>query len=292
MASDGLNNYAFFEHTAGSEWLFALVNARLAEIVATLQLSSPPDSESGCLLADIGDYLVRCIVVLSRVAEELADGVHVRRYATAGIEYMEEGSGFSDLGLLSYMDNKHKSLRQLAASIRLAAEEAETHWQQSQKPPEITRELGRRLRSSNSPVNTNHSAQMGDIGHASAGYAGGPSQPRYAGLASGTATALDTVDSPNSDDSVYDTIQDCLRELSSTPRGKGEHVCPLGTRCSKGGVSADGTLIRFERNSAFKAHLQKHEKSYKCDIPGCKNKKGFARIDQLRRHQEIVPHHR
>ena len=39
-----------------------------------------------------------------------------------------------------------------------------------------------------------------------------------------------------------------------------------------------------------RAHLQKHEKLYKCDIPGCKNKKGFARIDQLKRHKQVVSH--
>jgi hypothetical protein len=39
-----------------------------------------------------------------------------------------------------------------------------------------------------------------------------------------------------------------------------------------------------------RAHMQKHEKRYKCDIPGCTNKDGFARKDQLRRHKESVSH--
>ena len=35
-------------------------------------------------------------------------------------------------------------------------------------------------------------------------------------------------------------------------RGKGTHFCPLGLACTKGGVNQDGTLVNFERNSAFR----------------------------------------
>ena len=75
-------------------------------------------------------------------------------------------------------------------------------------------------------------------------------------------------------------------------RGSGHHTCPQGLSCTKGGVNAEGVLLVFERNSAFRAHLEKHEKTYRCDIPGCTNTKGFARIDQLRRHKETVRHGR
>ena len=75
-------------------------------------------------------------------------------------------------------------------------------------------------------------------------------------------------------------------------RGSGHHTCPQGFSCTKGGVNAEGALIVFERNSAFRAHLEKHEKTYRCDIPGCSNTRGFARIDQLRRNKETVRHGR
>lgn len=39
-----------------------------------------------------------------------------------------------------------------------------------------------------------------------------------------------------------------------------------------------------------RAHLQLHERTFKCDIPGCTNTKGFARIDQLERHKRVVQH--
>lgn len=48
--------------------------------------------------------------------------------------------------------------------------------------------------------------------------------------------------------------------------------------------SADG--VHFLR-----AHMAKHEKRYKCHLPGCTNTTGFARPDQLERHQQTVRHH-
>lgn len=36
-------------------------------------------------------------------------------------------------------------------------------------------------------------------------------------------------------------------------RGKGQWVCTEGNACTKGGVSSDGQLVVFERNSTFKS---------------------------------------
>lgn len=84
------------------------------------------------------------------------------------------------------------------------------------------------------------------------------------------------------------TVERLLKDMSY--RGKGSHYCPHGSACMKGGVLADESLVLFERNSAFKAHLEKHQKQYKCNLPGCPNKSGFSRPDLLHRHQTGVPH--
>ena len=34
-------------------------------------------------------------------------------------------------------------------------------------------------------------------------------------------------------------------------RGKGDYYCPRKYECTKGGVNADGELVKFERNSAY-----------------------------------------
>ena len=41
-------------------------------------------------------------------------------------------------------------------------------------------------------------------------------------------------------------------ETTLSVRGKGHHVCPHGASCTKGGLAADGRLVIFERNSAFR----------------------------------------
>jgi hypothetical protein len=72
-------------------------------------------------------------------------------------------------------------------------------------------------------------------------------------------------------------------------RGKGNYTCPEGLRCKLGGV-VEGKLRTFERHCDIRAHLDRHKKPFKCELPGCTNKKGFARKDQLERHQRDVKH--
>ncbi|KAF3284313.1 hypothetical protein TWF970_011532 [Orbilia oligospora] len=67
-------------------------------------------------------------------------------------------------------------------------------------------------------------------------------------------------------------------------RGTGNYVCRLEWQCRKGGV-VDEELVVFKRNSDYRRHMNKHDKPYKCDIPGCKNTAGFSRLDQLNRHK-------
>ncbi|KAF2204242.1 hypothetical protein GQ43DRAFT_438141, partial [Delitschia confertaspora ATCC 74209] len=84
-----------------------------------------------------------------------------------------------------------------------------------------------------------------------------------------------------------DDYQSLRVELSR--RGIGNYKCPHSKTCKKGGWK-DGDFVVFKQNSAFKAHLQKHEKPFKCDLPGCNNRSGFARLDQLQRHKQKVQH--
>ncbi|KAL2891913.1 hypothetical protein HOO65_011271 [Ceratocystis lukuohia] len=83
-----------------------------------------------------------------------------------------------------------------------------------------------------------------------------------------------------------------VRQLLNQPqhRGVGQHYCPLAERCDKGGVSSDGSIRLFERNSDYRTHLKKHIKMYKCPVPGCKNVEGFGRKDQLERHIRTTKH--
>jgi hypothetical protein len=50
-------------------------------------------------------------------------------------------------------------------------------------------------------------------------------------------------------DTVHEIVKDLLRTLSQ--RGTGQHICPYGRACTKGGIE-NGALRVFERNSAFR----------------------------------------
>ncbi|KAL5606889.1 hypothetical protein BROUX41_003266 [Berkeleyomyces rouxiae] len=112
-------------------------------------------------------------------------------------------------------------------------------------------------------------------------------EPVYPLASSATSGSME----PMEDElSVLD--EERVRQLLNQPqhRGVGQHYCPLGERCDKGGVSPDGTIRLFERNSDFRTHLKKHIKMYKCPVPGCKNVEGFGRKDQLERHIRTTKH--
>ena len=51
-------------------------------------------------------------------------------------------------------------------------------------------------------------------------------------------------------DELHDKVAQLLASLSQ--RGIGQHVCPYGLSCTKGGVDGDGSLVVFPRNSAFR----------------------------------------
>lgn len=141
----------------------------------------------------------------------------------------------------------------MASNIQAAAQTAQRDWQQSMMTPEATKSFGKRPIPPNPSVQTSIAAyphtlnksrrSSGELREA------GPYQRPIQESRAGT---IENTGSPNSDDSVYNAIQDCMNSISSTLRGKGSFYCPLGTRCSKGGVAQDGTIIEFQRNSAFK----------------------------------------
>lgn len=57
-------------------------------------------------------------------------------------------------------------------------------------------------------------------------------------------------DDGSSDESDLEIFGDINMEALQT-RGKGEHMCPKGRRCDKGGVDREGRLVVFDRNSSF-----------------------------------------
>jgi hypothetical protein len=47
-------------------------------------------------------------------------------------------------------------------------------------------------------------------------------------------------------------------------RGKGSYTCPYGTACQKGGLTADGQVREFQRNSDFRCAISRMSWSLRC----------------------------
>jgi hypothetical protein len=71
----------------------------------------PERPSSGCLLTDIGDFLIHTSTLTSRLADGLVHGQHVEVSGKRAIQEMENEHDFSNLDLLEYMNKKHSLLR-------------------------------------------------------------------------------------------------------------------------------------------------------------------------------------
>ena len=173
-------------------------------------------TESSCLLADMGDFFVHILGVLSNIAASLAHGQDISIYSASRIEEHEKENDFSELGWLDYLNEKHEVLklvlfhlklnscidnpcRLVASNIRFTAESMEALWNDSPSPPF-------------------QQARM------------------------------------NSTSSTSGSDQASTQYSAAMPlnRGKGQHQCPYGEACTKGGLGPDGQLVTFERNSSFR----------------------------------------
>ncbi|KAM5464523.1 hypothetical protein MferCBS49748_005407 [Microsporum ferrugineum] len=248
---------------------------------------------SSCKLVEIGEFLVHLMTFTSKIASALVEAEDIKTYIEAHIQQLNKMHHLSDMDVVTYMSEKERDLNTLAARLEEMANETTMVWNRSPNPPYPLGDLPQAVSSvtisertnSNTPnasgVNTN--STMGSSGFASVSPANS-----WAPEANNTAAGTPTPISMEAFQSLYPHLN---------RRGVGTWVCPHAEKCTKGGVR-DGVLVVFERNSSFKsvpseapaAHLQKHEKAFKCSIPGCKNTTGFARIDQLKRHKIEVHH--
>lgn len=110
MATDILNDM-FLRSTrlddSQDPWLDSVVRRELAE----LAVSVPQWGDTGCSLANIGEFLVRSTTVLSHLANCVVYGEHIDTYTSRKIQEIEEETDFSELTFLEYLDDKHQSLK-------------------------------------------------------------------------------------------------------------------------------------------------------------------------------------
>jgi len=236
------------------------------EAVIRNGLNLPPPPGSGRLEHDIGEFLAQSVQVLDYFARTFTGGEHMNtaplnQNADLLLREMEEGNDLSETHALDELYETRSALRRISKTIQGTAKEVRQIWDETKDHPLPET-------SSLQPESPTHMERL--------------SSPASQGSRKTSIHA--TIEAR--DDSI--PRKHARHELND--RGKGTYTCTLGRNCDKGGANPDGTLVVFERNSDYRSHLSKHAKPFRCNLPGCPNVKGFARQDQLKRHQINVPH--
>jgi hypothetical protein len=94
-------------HSDNDTWVEKILKKELREILAC----QPHMQDSGCLLADLGGFLVQAIATLSKLSHSVVIGEHVDKYVKGRVQEMEIQDGFSNLQPINYMHDKHNSLK-------------------------------------------------------------------------------------------------------------------------------------------------------------------------------------
>ncbi|PHH62489.1 hypothetical protein CDD81_7062 [Ophiocordyceps australis] len=299
-----------------SPMLSKLIQQHLESAVRDVEMTTAPAPNSGDLmLNDMGDYFSRTAMLWACLADRLIKGPELEEANYMAHERSRAGSGMSDLSEVARVDVDISRLRKIRDLSIEFSRQVQSTWRPQ------TNMLSSQPVLHTAPVSPFCDAKLSSI---PGGLGNNGSMPIC--LDNGDPRAFKSrkllpdshvqihhhaihshnhhghslhhppdlgghrsEDSEESDDDIFMEIDmDALRQ-----RGKGNYSCPKAYKCKKGGVDKDGSLVKFDRNSSFAQHCNKHRKPWRCDVPGCPNppkKRRFARRDGLERHKATVKH--
>uniref|UniRef100_A0A0B7JSS4 Uncharacterized protein n=1 Tax=Bionectria ochroleuca TaxID=29856 RepID=A0A0B7JSS4_BIOOC len=244
---------------------------RLDEIIQTnLKIAAhdiPPKMENPSdlvqakpktVINDMGDYITQTTCVWAHLTENLVKGPHIKEAALEIHKQAQNENRCADLTAVTAMDVDLAKLRKIMDLTAQYSKEVQNIWRQKSRTEDRP---AKRAYSSTSGVDAKSAAMpvsgivnQDDKGAVRRMLPGAP-QPD---LVSPPDDGSGSDDSDNEDDERFS--QEKMDALKT--RGKGNHQCPKGHLCTKGGVDKDGNLVQFDRNSAF-AHTDAPSK----DVP-------------------------
>jgi hypothetical protein len=183
--------------------------------------------------------------VLSQISASLTNGPHISDYIESYIKSVTKDDDFSDTSVVTFLDQKLRLLQY-------------GPWNHSQTMLILIE--ARNL--STEPDRVSNTCE--EIWSSRPLHQPGWKLPSHAQLHCQPATPAGSYFTPGSRPLHQGAMPDTYaptyagrpathsdsKNLSS--RGKGKHVCHYGHNCDKGGVQPDGSLVVFERNSAFR----------------------------------------
>jgi hypothetical protein len=287
------NSTSLFEHLMREK--LQMIESK---VEAVTQLPTPVSPESsndaGRFLTDVGDCFIRNATAMDILVQDLLGSHELRQAAHEIHECTRSQTHLSDFKLLAEVDEDLSRLYKIRDLTANFLREVQETWRPSMRTDENSVRLP--------PIQTHDEVRkIGDEVRRI-----GMIQPKAKSRGNNARQKQhsnkpkpEQHNSPEEDDSgsdVSDGDDELFAKLDMEAlksRGKGNHVCPKGPQCTKGGVDKDGSMIVFDRNSSFVQHCNKHRKPYRCTLEGCPNqpkKRKFARRDGLERHQRSVPH--
>ncbi|KAK9772949.1 putative C2H2-type domain-containing protein [Seiridium cardinale] len=251
MSADSLY---FFDQIGGYSQRYSVCSLLEDSLSQIVEQYTRESQSHGCLLADMGDFLVTVMAITSEIAQHLVKGNHIIKYTSDRKSLLEP-----DLSTADYLDDKHDALKKINASIRKTKDTIAEVWAGSPSPPPPRRSF-RSTPTNHSPYQT-RSSVLPTRNLESDPLAAGPSQDPTASTYSPLASE-DTM-SPEGDSSRYeDSVGSgddsyanqahsaSIEEVSA--RGRGTYKCPHGKSCKKGGLRKDGRIRIFALNSEYK----------------------------------------
>ncbi|VUC21729.1 unnamed protein product [Clonostachys rosea] len=273
------------------------------------KMESPSDlvqAKPNTIINDMGDYITQTTCVWAHLTASLVKGPHVDQAALEAHKQIQNENRCADLSPVAAMDMELTKLRKIRDLTAQYSKEVEKIWRQ---PSRTENKPAKRAYSSTSSADVKPKIMPGSGSVAEDNKGAVRRMLPGAPKTDHVSPADDGSGSDDSDDEDDERFSQEKMDALKT-RGKGDHYCPKGLLCTKGGVDKDGNLIQFDRNSAFayvfissfslgqrspffRQHCNKHRKPYRCNLAGCPNpvkKRRFARRDGLERHQKHVPH--
>jgi len=90
--------------------LAEVIRKQMEEAARTTSDTDWPRSDC-CLLSGLGEFLVQASLMLSRLADGVANGQHISQYIDDRIQGMEEGHDPPESGFFDHMNEKYYSLK-------------------------------------------------------------------------------------------------------------------------------------------------------------------------------------
>ncbi|OLN85244.1 hypothetical protein CCHL11_04225 [Colletotrichum chlorophyti] len=255
-----------------------------------------PSSKEG-ILAYYAEAMVHLAKILKNASDDIVDEQRLSSTGHNIVDQAYRATGFNDMSILEFATKQRRMLSNMKEAIAKCVDSLE-EIKECASPPSM--EL-RRSEPQQRPVYSDPSSRSSfSLSAGASVYSAGASHTTSDSSRMYYASDRDPrsispvsppLDDDNDDDNVLEGMDlDDIDMESLRHRGKGEYICPYWKTCQKGGQDYNGRPRIFERNCMFRQHIQKHSKPHKCRLPGCPNKEGFARKDQLIRHQQNVKH--